>query len=406
MRRLFGLSIALLSLTALVLAAAAQADSQTLRPEVGKPLQAAQDDLKARKFGEAKARIEEAEKAGSLSSYEKYTVARMRAADAIGAGDNAAAAQAFEAVLASGQSPAADQLKIESSIAQLYYRAQNYPKTVESLLRYKAGGGNDPQILGLQAQALYLQGKYAEASAELKAQIAAGDKAGQAPNEQQLQLLASCSLKQNDAAGYVAALEKLVSYTPKKTYWADLISRTQGKGGFSDRFALDADRLRLATDNLDTSQDYVEAVQLALQAGQPGEAQALLSRGYGKGLLGSGAEAERHQRLKALVEKTVAEDKASLGQGGAQAAALPGGDALINTGLDYIAYGQHDKGVELIDQGVKKANFKRSGDALLHAGYGYYLAGKSDKALSIFKQVQGADGAADLARLWEIAARN
>lgn len=406
MRRLFGLSVALLAFSALVIASAAQADTLTLRAEVGKPLQAAQEQLKAKKFAEAYASIDEAEKAGNLSPYEKYTVTRMRAATALGAGDNGKAAQAFEAMLASGQSPPADQLKIETSIAQLYYRAQNYAKAVEALQRYKADGGSDPQVLALYPQALYLQGKYAEAAGELKSQIAAGEKAGQAPGEQELQLLASCALKQNDNAGYVAALEQLVAYSPKKSYWADLIARTQGKGGFSDRFSLDTDRLRLATDNLESTQDYVEAVQLAIQAGQPAEAQALLTRGYAKGVLGGGAEAERHQRLKSLVDKTVADDKASLAQSAAQAATLANGDALINTGMDYIAYGQADKGLALIDQGVKKNSFKRPDEALLHAGYGYYSAGRSDRAEQVFRMVQGNDGAADLARLWIIAARH
>ncbi len=406
MRKLFGLSVALLTLSILVVATATQADSQTLRPEVGKPLQAAQDDLKGKKYSDAYVRIDEAEKVGNLSPYEKYTVARMRAAAAIGAGDNAKAAQSYEAVLASGQSPASDLVKIDTTIVQLYYRAQSYPKAIEALQRYKTDGGNDPQILSLYPQALYLQGKYAEAATEIKVQIAAREKAGEAPSEQELQLLASCALKQDDTAGYVAALEKLVAYAPKKSYWADLIARTQGKGGFSDRFSLDADRLRVATDNLDSTQDYVEMVQLALQAGQPGEAQTLLNRGFAKGVLGAGAEAERHQRLKALVEKSVTEDKASLSQGSSQAAALPNGDGLINTGLDFIAYGELDKGVELIDQGVKKGSFKRADEALLHAGYGYYVAGKGDKAIQTFKLVQGTDGSADLARLWGIVARH
>jgi hypothetical protein len=406
MRKLFALSVALLSLTVLVLATAARADSQTLRPEVGRPLQEAQDDLKAKKFGEANGKIDQAEKVGGLTAFEKYTIARMRAAAALGAGDNAKAAQAFETVLASGQSPASDQLKIEGTIAELYYRGQNYPKAVDALQHYRSDGGNEAQILELIPQALYLEGRYPEAAAEIRSAIAADEKAGRAPGEPTLQLLASCALKQNDTAGYVAALEKLVTYAPKKSYWADLIARTQGRGGFSDRLSLDVDRLRLATDTLDTTADYVEAVQLAVQAGQPGEAQNLLNQGFSKGLLGTGPEAERHQRLKALVEKTVAEDKASLDQSAAQAPAQAEGDGLINTGLDFIAYGQADKGIGFIDRGLQKNSFKHQSEALLHAGYGYFLAGKTDKALQAFKQVQGSDGSADLARLWMIVIRH
>lgn len=377
---------------------AAPAPAQSIRPEVGKPLQEAQDDLKARKFPEASAKLDEAEKVGGLTQYEQYVVARLRASVALGTNDNAKAAQAFEAVLATGQAPQAERLQIEASVGQLYYRTQDYAKAADALQRYKADGGGDPQMLALYPQALFLQGNYAAAATELKAQIAAGEQAGQAPSERQLQLLGNCALKLNDGAMYIETLQKFVTYMPQPAYWADLISRVQSKDGFSDRLWLDADRLRLATDALDSGPQHLEAVQLALQVGQPAEAQSLLNRGYAKGVLTGNADAAK---LKTQVERAVADDKASL-------APAKGGNArvssegLINTGLDYIAYGQNDKGAALIDQGLQKGGFKHADEALLHAGYGYYAAGSKDKAAQTFKQVQGKDGSADLARLWLI----
>src|SRR5205814_9385257 len=125
-------------------------------------------------------------------------------------------------------------------------------------------------------------------------------------SEEELQILANCYLRQKDTAGYVAAIEKLVVSYPKKEYWTDLLARVQKKPGFSDRLALHVYRLRLATGNLRDPNDYMEMAQLALQAGSPAEAKQVVEKGYETRALGSGKDAERHARLKALVDKSIA----------------------------------------------------------------------------------------------------
>src|SRR5207244_11130806 len=124
----------------------------------------------------------------------------------------------------------------------------------------------------LLVQAYYLAGDFASAAKELRSEIDADEKAGRAPAEERLQLLASACLKQKDNGGYADALEKLVAHHPKKEYWADLINRVQRKPGFSPKLQLDAYRLQLATGNLTGASDYMEMAQLALQAGYPGKA--------------------------------------------------------------------------------------------------------------------------------------
>src|SRR5439155_15394228 len=116
-----------------------------------------------------------------------------------------------------------------------------------------------------------------------------------------------CYLRQKDTGGYVSAIEKLVIHYPKKEYWTDLLSRVQKKPGFSDRLALHVFRLRLETGNLTKTDDYLEMAQLALQAGYPAEAKVIVDKGYEVKALGTGPQAERHQRLRDLVMKSVAE---------------------------------------------------------------------------------------------------
>ena len=60
---------------------------EKVRPEVGKPLQAAQDMMKANKFKEALAKVREADAVGGKTPYETYMVESMRGSAAIGAKD-------------------------------------------------------------------------------------------------------------------------------------------------------------------------------------------------------------------------------------------------------------------------------------------------------------------------------
>ncbi len=147
--------------------------------------------------------------------------------------------------------------------------------------------------------------------------------------------------------------------------------------------------------------DYVEAAQLALQAGYPGEAKRFVDAGYAAGLLGTGAEAERHQRLRALIDRKIAEDRATLAEGEALAAQQGSGDALVAAGLNRAGYGDYDQAIGLIKQGIAKG-VKSADYAKLQLGYVQRLAGKAAEAKATLATVKAADGAQALARLWSL----
>src|SRR3546814_4602575 len=90
----------------------------------------------------------------------------------------------------------------------------------------------------------------------------------------------------------------------------------------------------------------MEAAQLALQAGLPGEAQQYVTFGYSTKALGTGSEASRQQRLKDLVDKKVAEDKPTLAASDKLAAAQATGEALVTAGLNRVGYGGAAAGVK------------------------------------------------------------
>jgi outer membrane protein assembly factor BamD (BamD/ComL family) len=378
---------------------------ETLRPEVGKPLQAAQDLIKSGRYKEALAKVREAEAAGAKNANETYMIERMRIAAASGAGDADTAARSFEALSGSGRVSAPDKLRMIESIASTYYRSQQYAKSMQWSQRYLKEGGTSPAMRTMLIQSQYLSGDFAGAAKELTVEIQNAERAGTPPAEDRLKLLLNAALKQGDNNAYVFAMEKLVTYYPKKEYWVDLLSRMQRKANFSDRLSLDAYRLSLATGSMTAPADFMEMAQLALQADLASEGKQVIDKGISSGALTSGAQADRAKRLKALVDKKLAEDIASRAEDERQATAAKSGDPMLVLGMKLVYGGEAAKGVQLMQQGIAKGGLKRAEDAKLHLGIGQLVAGDKAKAQATFKTVQGADGTADLARLWSLYAR-
>ena len=179
----------------------------------------------------------------------------------------------------------------------------------------------------------------------------------------------------------------------------------QKKPGFSDRLGVNVYRLRLATGNLTSTNDYLEMAQLALQAGVPAEAKAIVDKGYEVKALGNGKDAERHQRLRDLVARDLAESQKNRAKDEQAALAAKDGNDLVKIGLNYVYEGKAEKGLALIEQGIKKGGLKRPEDAKLRLGEAQLFAGQKERGVKMLKTVQGSDGAADIARLWVLHAR-
>ncbi|TRZ99604.1 MAG: hypothetical protein D4R84_01640, partial [Rhodocyclaceae bacterium] len=213
--------------------------AEGVRPELGKSLLAIQDLLKAGQHKEALARIADADALAGKTPYELFALDRLRGVAAAGAGEIDVAVRSFEAVLASGRLPAAEQATILEALVGTYYRAKNYPQTVATAQRYFQQGGSNPKIRSALIQARYASGDFATAARELSADLDADERAGRKPEEVRLQLLASCYLQLKDQTGYVNALERMVTHSPQPEQWLELLVRLQRQPGFSERLILD-----------------------------------------------------------------------------------------------------------------------------------------------------------------------
>jgi len=375
--------------------------AQGLRPEVGKPLQQAGELLKVGKAKEALVKVREAESVPNRTASEQLTIDRMKAAAAQRAGDSATALAALESI--HGRVSGNEQAQMAEQIASAYAQAKNNAKASDWLTKATAGGYSSPGINQLRNYLQGASGDYGAIAKEAAASVSADEQAGRKPDEGDLLRLADAQQRTGNMAGYGVSLEKLLLNYPKKDYWSAYLGRLPRKAGFADRFALDVMRLRLASGTLTKTDDFMEMSQLALQAGLPAEGRRIADQGFKAGVLGTGPEAARHQRLRDLAVKNEAESKAAIAAQTTEAATQTTGDDLVKVGFAQVSLGEVDAGIRLIEQGIAKGGLKRPDDARLRLGMAQLQSAKGKSAATAtLRGVKGTDGVADIARLWLI----
>jgi Tfp pilus assembly protein PilF len=394
-----GLVMAALGFTAAspVLGLSSAYAAETVRPEIGNPLQAAQTLMKQGKNKEALAKLREADNVGNKSANESYLIERVRAAASSAAGDYDVAAKSFETLIASGRLGAAEKEKFSEGLIGIYMRAKDFGKANAAINR-QLKDHDSANLRALLIQNYYNSGNLSQAESELRII----EKNGHL-SEDQLGLLANIQLKKGDKVGYVGTIEKLAASYPKTSYWTDLLNRVTTKPGYSNRLTVDVYRLKLANNLLKKPSEFVEMAQLVIQAKAPAEALKVIDKGYKAGILGVGAEAPRHQRLKDLAEKNLADNNKTLATDEAALVKAKDNDGLMAMGYGLVQAGQADKGLSMMNDAIKAGGLRNPEDAKLHLGEAYAVAGKKQQAISTLKTVGGKDGTDDLARYWIMA---
>ena len=367
--------------------------ADSVRPEIGKPLQEASSMIKAGRYREALGKVQEAEAVGGKTPNETSLVERMRFSAAQGAGDMSAAASALDALGA--HLSASERLPMTYAVATGYYRAGDYKQSQVWLDRYRKDGGTDPQARALLVQTYYLTKDCAGVQREVGAITGA-------PTEVDLQLLARCYHDGGDTTSYANAMEKLVTYYPKKDYWAELLNRTTGRPGFSGRLELDVLRLQFLTGNLTQGKDLEQFGETTLSEGYPGEAKKAMTQGFASNAFAAGVPQEKAKRLNDLIDKQAADQKTVGPQHDAEAAAAPTGDLMVSLGFAKVLAGSADAGIAQMEQGIQKDKLAHPEDAKLHLGEAYIMSGKKAKGRDLLRTVKGTDGTQDVARLWLI----
>lgn len=387
-------------------APAGAASAPALKPELAKPLQAAQAALAARNWTEAMDRVAEAEKLPEPPPYAQYLFHRFRAQAAIGLNNLPLAAESLEKVLNSPFLVGAEVPGMQAVLARIRINQKDFPRAVVAIKRYIELGGPDADLRRMLGHAQLLAGDPAAAGATLAAEVEADRKSGVAPREQALKLMAQAANDRKDMAAYVVALELLAEFHPKPEYWDELVNRVMRTQGFAERLMIDGLRFARAAGVLKSADDHTDLAQLALTAGIPSEAQKVMTEGYAAGLLGKGNDADKQAKLRDQVAKAAAADKGAMADPDAAARSIRDGDAVVNLGVAVAMDGQPERGLAVAEQGMARPALRRPDEARLHLAMLQWMAGKTEAAQQSLAAVKGSDGTAALARLWSIFLRS
>ncbi len=367
-----------------------------LRPEVAKPLAAAQEALKESKAVEALALARQAREVAGLTPAERVWVERVVAAAALIAKQDEAALPALEFLGASAEVPAAERAGFLEAQVQAAQRLRDYPRLVRAAQAYLAAGGTNLAVRLAMLQAMSLQGQHAQAAQAVEALIAGGG-AVPAPSERELRLMAASYKQLKNEAGYYRALKQLVARFPTNDYWIDLVSRIRNLPDFNPRLELDVYRLLEEAGGLDEGDDIAYMATLALKAGLPAQAARVLEAGFASKVLGTGPDAATHQRLRADAARRAADDEKNL-----PALEKAESDANAQAELAEVlaSRGQWARANAAYARALAAGGVRREAEIRLHQGISLFKAGQAAQARAALEAVKGDPSAVELASLW------
>lgn len=387
-------------------ASATSAPTNTLRDVVRVPLAEAQKLFEANNHAAAREKLQTVQALADKTAYESYVTARIALSVALAQDDGPGAAQLADSIFqlnATGNwLKPQETVSLMHAVGIAHYRAKDYGGAARWLDRTAEAGSIEASVRDARISSHLLAGNVQRGTELLAQSIDAAEKAGQTPEQKQLQLLYQARNQLKDAAGATQAIESLVRYYPSKEHWRQVLNRLWARADLPNRLQLDVFRLALYTQALDEATDFSEYVDFAQRAGFMVEALKVFDQGAAMGLIGT---TDAHKKLRAKLAQDVEADRKSFKADLASAQKKPDGFALFNLGLNLVANQQFELGLDLLEKAITKGIAKNPIDAKLRLAAAYAQAGQSDKALQALSAVSGSEGIDELARYWKWALR-
>ena len=368
--------------------------------QIAKPMDAANKAIQARKWQEVLTRVREAEQTTGYikSGFDQFYMTEFKGYAYHQLGQLADAARELESALNSpcmAEAKKGDRFK---ALTALYYQMKNYPKAID----YANRGlklRRDPELMVTLGQAYYQSGNNKEATRVMNDVIAAFEQSGQKPKEDTLLLVIAACQKANDNNCVTRLFEKMVVYYPKPEYWQNLlVAFTQTD--LQDEQKIDVMRLQQKVGVMKRPSEFTEMAQIALDQGLPGEAQAILEDAFTKKLFTDQRAVDLNTRLLNKAKSSAAADKASLAAKEAAAKAAATGDEFVHIGAAYLSYGENEKALEALKQGIAKGKLTNADQAGILLGVAYLRTNNKAEAAKAFRTVKVDPTMARIAKLW------
>ena len=196
--------------------------------------------------------------------------------------------------------------------------------------------------------------------------IAAARKAGEAPKENLYRFKLQCASDAGDMAAMDGILVDLIKLTNKTTYWNTLL-RIERQDEREDHNTLMIYRIMYNTNSMNADADYIEMAQLLGDAALPGEAAAVLDKAMANGVI-KDEHKERTSRLLTALRGRADTDQKGLPQQEAEADKSAAGELLVKLGELYYGFGEYQKTIDAITQGLQKGWVTHLDEALVYLG--------------------------------------
>jgi Tetratricopeptide repeat len=365
---------------------------------------AAQDAVKNKKWNDVVTNLKAIQSSSEPKSpYDNYLISAWMMAAYSGQSDVNDALPYIEEFAGSQYTPAAQRPKLYAELTGLYYNQKNYPKAEQYAQEaIKAGDASDETVKTLGA--IYFQeNKLKDAVAQFQELVNRAEQAGRKPDEKMLQFVWELSTKLKDDASAGKALDKLVALYPKPEYWQNAMVSLQTGNIHDDRLLINIYRLKAEVGVLNQPADFTDMAQIALDQGNPGEAESVMQQAMTKKVFTDPHDVERNQRLLDTAHKAAAADRAAMTKNESDARAAATGDALVQIGAAYLGFGQPDQAATAIEAGIAKGTLKRPNEAYLLLGIARARQKNAAEAGKAFSKVSGDPKYVRLAKLWQLA---
>lgn len=393
--------------TCTIVAPVQAADKPMNSKAAGKALQDAKKSLDAKRYQDAINKLKDVQNISGKNAYDEFVINQMLSYAYLKTNNYGEAEKVLEPMLNSEYVPKSEIPTRVKQLLTINYTLKNYDKVIQLGETAQKGGYADEEVMTLIGQAYYLKGDYKKSTQYMDGIIQSITKSGKKPKEQTLNLVQNACTKSGDNNCLQRTYEQLVTYYPKPQYWQNLMAamyHQQDPGGGGDQAQLQVYRLASAVNVLNKPSDYTEYAQLALEAGAPGEAQAVLEKGFTNKVFTEQRDIDRNNRLLESAKKQAAAGQAALAKADTDAAASKTGDKDVSVGVAYLGYQQYDKAAAAIQRGLAKPGVTNTANAQLLLGIAQLGAGKKDEARKAFRAVKGNPTLEKLANLWSLHA--
>jgi hypothetical protein len=389
-----------------VASAAEEAAAPQVSRAAAKMLKAAQDAVVAKNWSEAVTHLKEAQAVQGKNAYDEFVISTLLMQAYNGLGDQANVVPAIENVIASSYAQPALKTQLERVLLGVYAQQKNFDKVLAMAERLKASGDAGDDIASIVATTYYQQNKFKEAAAATEVIVEKQVAAGKKPAENTLLLLWQSARNAKDDAVAAKAVEQLILYYPKPDYWQNAMAGAMEKLGTDDRLKLMTYRLANSVGILKQGGHFRDMALIAIDQGNPGEAQSVLEQAFAKNLFTDPRDKESNTKLLDSAKKKAAADKAGIAADEKAAADAPTGDPFVQIGAAYLGFGQVDKAIASITAGIAKGKLKYPDEAYLLLGIAQEKSKNNAEAIKAFNKVTADQRYVRLAKLWVLEVRS